>query len=250
MIQVKVALAKPANSVSFFSGVKSASPRSTLEDPANRQRVLFFCREDAARNRGRPRCEANPASWGGGRSEAEPRLDFAPSSTRHEHRPTSFAAEWRKLGGDPLFVKDILLATDGSANALKAAQLAGELAACTDATLHVLAVAYRDPSEEQALREFARIEDLEGGVPSVLAEFAKRRAEQAREQAEVKGAKAIETTVAVGDPTEEILNYVKKNHIDAVVVGRRGSGRLAGLLLGDVAQNLASLAPCVVIICP
>ncbi len=37
---------------------------------------------------------------------------------------------------------------------------------------------------------------------------------------------------------------------DAVFMGRRGRGRLQGLLLGSVSQKLASLAPCMVVIVP
>jgi nucleotide-binding universal stress UspA family protein len=74
--------------------------------------------------------------------------------------------------------------------------------------------------------------------------------EQARRRAEAQGAIAIKTSVIEGDPTEEILAYITAKSIDAVVVGRRGRSSLARLLLGSVSQKLASLAPCVVIICP
>jgi len=74
--------------------------------------------------------------------------------------------------------------------------------------------------------------------------------EQARRTAEAQGAIPIKTSVTEGDPTEEILAYVSAKTIDAVVVGRRGRSTLTRLLLGSVSQKLASLAPCIVIICP
>jgi nucleotide-binding universal stress UspA family protein len=146
-------------------------------------------------------------------------------------------------------MKRILVATDGSEHALTAAQFAAELAAGMGAELHVLAVAYRDRSEDEELREFAKIEHL-GGMLNVVGEIAKSHAEQARRQAETQGVKTVKVSVAERDPTEEILAYIKNNAIDAVVVGRRGRSRITGLLLGSVSQKLATLAPCIVIICP
>jgi nucleotide-binding universal stress UspA family protein len=147
-------------------------------------------------------------------------------------------------------MKRILIATDGSDHALKAAQFAGELAASMNAELHVLAVAYRNREGERELREFARIEHVEGGIADVALTLARSHVEHSRRRAEAQGAIAIKTSVIEGDPTEEILSYISAKSIDAVVVGRRGRSSLARLLLGSVSQKLASLAPCIVIICP
>jgi nucleotide-binding universal stress UspA family protein len=98
------------------------------------------------------------------------------------------------------------------------------------------------------LRRFAEIEHL--GVGNAVLEIAQGHVDQVRRKVKARGAKTIKTAVVSGDATEEILAYIKNNAIDAVVVGRRGRSRLAGLLLGSVSQKLATLAPCIVIICP
>jgi nucleotide-binding universal stress UspA family protein len=87
-------------------------------------------------------------------------------------------------------------------------------------------------------------------MANVALSLARSHVEQARRRAETQGAIAIKTSVIEGDPIEEILAYIAAKGIDAVVVGRRGRSSLARLLLGSVSQKLASLAPCIVIICP
>ena len=52
------------------------------------------------------------------------------------------------------------------------------------------------------------------------------------------------------DPAEAIIEAARVGQADTIVIGRRGRGRLAGLLLGSVSQKVASLAPCIVTIVP
>jgi nucleotide-binding universal stress UspA family protein len=60
----------------------------------------------------------------------------------------------------------------------------------------------------------------------------------------------IELESCTGDTAPTIIDIAREKGIDAIVVGRRGVGQLAGLLLGSVSQKLASLAPLPVIVVP
>ena len=73
---------------------------------------------------------------------------------------------------------------------------------------------------------------------------------QSKERARQIGAPTIKVEVAWGDPAEGIIETARREQEDAIVVGRRGRGQLAGLLLGSVSQKVASLAPCIVIVVP
>ena len=46
------------------------------------------------------------------------------------------------------------------------------------------------------------------------------------------------------DPTANIIEYVKKNNIDAVVMGSRGMSDLKGLLVGSVSHKVSNLIEC------
>jgi nucleotide-binding universal stress UspA family protein len=49
---------------------------------------------------------------------------------------------------------------------------------------------------------------------------------------------------------QTIIDIAQEKQADAIVVGRRGAGRIAGLLLGSVSQKLVSLVPLPVIVIP
>lgn len=55
---------------------------------------------------------------------------------------------------------------------------------------------------------------------------------------------AAETDIAHGSPTHNIIQCVKDNNIDMIVMGSRGLSDLGGLLLGSVSHKVSHLADC------
>jgi nucleotide-binding universal stress UspA family protein len=52
------------------------------------------------------------------------------------------------------------------------------------------------------------------------------------------------------EPADLIADAAKENDADVIVVGTRGHGRVAGMLLGSVTQRLLHLTPCPVLAVP
>ena len=65
---------------------------------------------------------------------------------------------------------------------------------------------------------------------------------------DTKGAPAMEKILVRGSAAPMILDIAKG--ADMVVVGSRGRGGFAGLLLGSVSQQVAQHAPCPIVIVP
>jgi nucleotide-binding universal stress UspA family protein len=53
-----------------------------------------------------------------------------------------------------------------------------------------------------------------------------------------------------GDVAESLIKIASSHSIDMIVLGRRGRGQLAGLLLGSVSHKIVSHAPCAVAVIP
>jgi nucleotide-binding universal stress UspA family protein len=138
-----------------------------------------------------------------------------------------------------------MVATDGSPCADRAVDMAAALAKATGATLLVMTVGGNLPAED--VRKLAR---AEGGTPEALELLANQILQQASERAAHAGAPCVRVQTGWGDAAETIIEAARNQHSDAIIVGRRGRGRLAGLLLGSVSQKLVALAPCTVIVVP
>ncbi len=142
-------------------------------------------------------------------------------------------------------MKRILVATDGSAGGNRAVDAAAELAKATGAMLSIVTVAGGLGGDE--LRHMAR---AEGGVGDAIEGLCTQTLHDAAARAARHGVPTPHTETGWGDPAEAILKFAAAEKADTIVLGRRGRGRLTGLLLGSVSQKIASHAPCTVIIVP
>jgi nucleotide-binding universal stress UspA family protein len=142
-------------------------------------------------------------------------------------------------------MRHIMVATDGSEGADRAIDVAAAIAKAMGSNLSVLHVGGNLSSEE--MRQLARGERDLGDALEVLSNGILTRA---KDRAQRIGVSAVMVQSAWGDAAEAIIEAVRREQVDAIAIGRRGRGRLAGLLLGSVSQKVASLAPCTVIVVP
>jgi nucleotide-binding universal stress UspA family protein len=142
-------------------------------------------------------------------------------------------------------MQHVLLATDGSGGADRAVDVAAKLAKSMGGRLSILTVGGNLSGDE--MKQLARAEGDVGNALDALSEQVLAHAKQGAQRA---GVSDVEVHAGWGDPAEVIIETARRQQVDAIVMGRRGRGRLAGLLLGSVSQKVASLAPCVVILVP
>ncbi len=134
----------------------------------------------------------------------------------------------------------ILLAVDGSDHALHAARKAAELARTMNSKELRVVVSYETIP-------------LYLGEPNMQIAYVNRKGEAEEilknavdEVGEVSS--AVVTEVMEGDAAEAIISAAETNKSDLIVMGSRGLGRLAGLLLGSTSQKVVAHAPCPVLI--
>jgi len=142
-------------------------------------------------------------------------------------------------------MQKILVATDGSRGGNRAVIAAAQLAKATNAELSIITVGGNVSGSE--LKQLVRVE---GDVGEALELLSNQVLDQARKRAKHVGVANIKLRSGWGDAAEVIIEMARREKADTIIVGRRGRGRLAGLILGSVSQKIASLAPCIVMIVP
>jgi nucleotide-binding universal stress UspA family protein len=139
----------------------------------------------------------------------------------------------------------IVVATDGSPGGNRAVGAAVRLAKAVSGELVILTIGGTISGAE-----LIRLASVSGDLSKTLEASTNKILEQARKRALRAGVAAVKLQTGWGEPAETILDTVRREKADILVVGRRGRGRLSGLLLGSVSQKLASLAPCAVMVVP
>ncbi|MEZ5831814.1 MAG: universal stress protein [Dongiaceae bacterium] len=130
----------------------------------------------------------------------------------------------------------ILLPVDGSSSSLAAVQFAiRKLAKATDGIeLHLLNVQPPLPYAATSLVDSAAVKDFH-------VEEANKSLTAAKEQLDKAGIR-YETHVAIGDAAEAIASYAEQKDCAEIVMGTRGLGRVAGMILGSVAYKVLQLS--------
>ncbi len=133
----------------------------------------------------------------------------------------------------------IAVGLDGSNSSWKALDEAIQQAVSKKAQLHIVSIqesveASYSASEVLEIEKTSR-EKLEGAQVTALNHVAD------------KGIEAS-TAIVVGSSAAAMVEYVKKNKIDLLVVGETGHSSIWGALLGTTAEKIVRQAPCSVLI--
>lgn len=138
-----------------------------------------------------------------------------------------------------MLFKNILVGFDGSEHSLKAVKLAGNMAREMAASLWIV-VAY-DP-----LPSFLGEPNLQDAIMGRLKEAENLYEKALAEVGQVPG--GIQCEILQGPPAEAILSVEKSRQIDLIIMGTRGLGSLAGLLIGSQSQKVIAQAECPVLL--
>ncbi|ADE01872.1 universal stress protein [Haloferax volcanii] len=130
--------------------------------------------------------------------------------------------------------ENVLITTDGSAGATRAAQHGLALAESLGATVHVLSVV-DDASLSLDIRSTISGQEHE--------QAATEAAKEIIEDAETYGVTDTVQHIEQGDPADVILNCIDANDIHVVVMGTTGRRGTDRILLGSVAEKTVRSAP-------
>lgn len=145
-----------------------------------------------------------------------------------------------------LFPTRILLATDGSEEAQRAAEVAAQLVKKTDSELHVMHVldiqgylGVKEPPKVLADSQLDKAFDLDKQEQE-----ARRLLDEQVENIEGAGETVAEKYLMVGAPDEAIIRLSEDIDAGTIVIGSRGLSTLKRLAMGSVSEGVVRHAHC------
>jgi nucleotide-binding universal stress UspA family protein len=136
------------------------------------------------------------------------------------------------------FFRKILVGYDGSPQSEKAVDVGLSLARCIDATVLVFAVA-RPPEPPTSVELEAVLDDAREHYEKAFGKIVERAKSHDLE---------VLTAMAVGHPAEQIVHRAEADHIDLIILGRRGVSMFGKWLLGSISERVLRYAHCPVMV--
>ncbi len=142
----------------------------------------------------------------------------------------------------------ILLAVDGSVSSDRATELVGSFALPPDSLIRVVSV--QQPYVDVLAMSWASVGDA-AGINETEEQIDARHLREAVERAERvldKTGVKVEGFLLRGRPASAIVDEARAMASDLVVVGSRGHGTIATMVLGSTASEIVDHAPCPVLV--
>ena len=134
-------------------------------------------------------------------------------------------------------ISKILVPTDGSKAAQKAARYAVDLATQLKASVIILSVIDNRSLVSQTVVAAETTMQVIQPIEDYLREAAKGYAGEIKKLCEKNGVQS-KTVITTGHPVEEIVKEAKKSKADLIVIGSHGRSALAAAVLGSVAYGV------------
>lgn len=148
--------------------------------------------------------------------------------------------------------RKVLIAVDGSAHAKRAVAYGAKIAAQNESEVVLFHVMRHLGGDRvpAALEELEHVEHVRLTEADMLRSVAEAVINEARDLAGTEGATKVQSVIEDGDPATRILAYCRTHEVDLIVMGHRGLGGLASLLIGSVSQKVSHAAPCACLLSP
>lgn len=143
-----------------------------------------------------------------------------------------------------IFPTKILLATDGSEDAILAARAATDLCAATGSEVHVVHALQPLPRYAYpgvTAEVYSRVLEVREGAARDQLDEQKRRIDEG-------GGKVAEVHLRSGPAVDEILELAEELEAGLIVMGSRGMGLVERVVIGSVSEGVVHDASCPVLV--